>query len=115
MKNSLKNYDHAEVLGKINQKIRDWELEPLIGRGLVSRMNGGRCAYAHIELNIHKGEEKHSSSVIWSTEEHQIPFNFGQCPDCGRNTDILFELSFGNQGRKDFSYIRDHKHRYSYH
>lgn len=80
MKNSLKNYYHADVLGKINQKIKDWKLEPLLGRGLVSRLNGGRCAYAHIELSIIKGDEKHSSSVIWSTTEHQIPYNFGHVP-----------------------------------
>lgn len=46
MKNSLKDYYHTDVLGKINQKIKDWDFEPLIGKGLVSRMNGGRCAYA---------------------------------------------------------------------
>lgn len=34
----------------------------------------------HIELSIYKGEERHSSSAIWSSAEHQIRYNFGHVP-----------------------------------
>lgn len=79
MTNPLKNYYHADVLGKINHLIQAWELTSLQGKGLVARFNGGRSGYAHIELTISQGME-YTSEVIWNVNEHQIPFNFGHIP-----------------------------------
>lgn len=95
----LKTYSQAVGLFKINQRIVEWDLSTLKGKGLVARF-AGSDAYAHIEITIQKSSFEHGSTVKWSINENQIPYNFGHKPFIDETLSFFTNYVSGIKGER---------------
>lgn len=87
----------AKSLFHINEKILNWDLSLLEGKGLIAKFSGSD-RYAHIELAIQKSDNDYSSEVVWDISENLIPHNFGHKPFIESTLEFFMNYVSGIKG-----------------
>lgn len=77
-------------LNKVNQHVLEWQLQPVVGRGLYSKHE----SIAYVELKIYAAKpETYTSQVVWNIPSEQLP---QYQPDCQSDIEegIFFFLRY---------------------
>lgn len=91
----------AKGLFHINEKILNWDLSLVEGKGLIHKTSGSD-RYAHIELFIQKSDNDYSSEVIWDMTDNLIPYNLGHRPFVENTLEFFTNYVAGIKGETIF-------------